>query len=58
MLRILYVLFALIVIGGYGFATLRGLELSRTRKQFAPQTVRGASSGARAYWYGGYRGGK
>lgn len=58
MLRTLYVLFALIVIGGYGFVALRGLELSRAKKQFAPQTVRGASGGSRAYWYGGYRGGK
>lgn len=58
MLKRLYVLFAVLVIGGYAFAALRGLELSRPRKAFAPLSARGANGGVRTFWYGGYRGGK
>lgn len=58
MLKYLYVLFAILVIGGYGWVAVRGLELPRTRKTIAPQSVRGAHGGARTFWYGGYRGGK
>jgi hypothetical protein len=58
MLKYLYVLFAILVIGGYGWVALRGMELPRTRKTIAPQSVRGAHGGARTFWYGGYRGGK
>jgi hypothetical protein len=58
MLKRLYALFAILVIGGYAFAAVRGMELPRARKTFAPQSVRGANPGARTYWYGGYRGGK
>lgn len=59
MLRALYVLFGLIVIGGYGWSSWRGLELRRTK-----QTLTAGAAGARAvggggaYYRGGYRGGK
>jgi hypothetical protein len=58
MLRGLYVLFAVLIIGGYGYAVVRGMEPARTRKSVAPQSVRGAHGGVRTFWYGGYRGGK
>ena len=60
MLRILYVLFAIAVIGGYSYVAFGGLELTRPRKAFTPQTksMRGAHGGSRTFWYGGYRGGK
>jgi len=58
MLKYVYVLFAILVIGGYGWVAVRGMELPRTRKTIAPQSVRGAHGGARTFWYGGYRGGK
>lgn len=57
MLRALYLLFGLLVIGGYGYASLRGLELRKTKKQLAPAGVRATTGGA-AYYRGGYRGGK
>jgi hypothetical protein len=53
-----YVLFALLVIGGYAYASHRGVELSRTEKGVAPAGARGARGGAHVFWYGGYRGGK
>jgi hypothetical protein len=58
MLKALYVLFALAVIGGYAYASYRGVELSRTEKGVAPAGARGTHIGSHAYWYGGYRGGK
>jgi hypothetical protein len=58
MLKKVYLLFALIVIGGYAFAGLRGWEPSRTRKAFTPKSMRGAHGGSRTFWYGSYRGGK
>jgi len=58
MARALYVLLALVIIGGYAYAGYRGVELPRTKKGFAPAGVRGAHGGARTFWYGGYRGGK
>ena len=58
MMRRLYILLALLIIGGYGYAGWRGLELTQTRKGISPQGVRGAHGGARPFWYGGYRGGK
>jgi hypothetical protein len=57
-LKRLYVLFALAVIGGYAYAGYRGLELSWTEKGVAPASARGAHTGSGAFWYGGYRGGK
>jgi hypothetical protein len=58
MLRALYIVVALAVIGGFGWGNWRGMELSRTKKGFAPQGMRGAHGGARTFFYGGYRGGK
>lgn len=57
MLRALYLLFGLLVIGGYGYASHRGLELRKTKKQVGPAGVRATAGGA-AYYRGGYRGGK
>ncbi len=58
MMRRLYALFALLVIGGYGYAGWTGWEMRSTKRGFAPQSVRGAHGGARSFWYTGYRGGK
>lgn len=58
MLKTLYILVALLIIGGYGYASHRGLELPRAKKSMAPQGTRGAHGGTRVFWYGGYRGGK
>lgn len=58
MLRGLYVVVALVVIGGFAFGNWRGVELSSRKKGFVPQGMRGAHGGARTFWYGGYRGGK
>jgi hypothetical protein len=58
MLRALYVLVGLLIVGGYGYAGYRGLEVPRAQKGIAPQGARGAHGGARTFWYGGYRGGK
>jgi hypothetical protein len=57
--RALYTVLALLIIGGFAFTTLRGLELPRAKKgMVAAQGMRGAHGGGRAFWYGGYRGGK
>lgn len=61
MLRFLYILFAAVVLGGYAYAGFRGLEMTRQRKVFEPQSqqsMRGARGSSRTFWYGGYRGGK
>ena len=55
-MRVLYLLFGLLVIGGYGFVSWNGLELTPGRK-LSPQGVRGATGGA-VFYRGGYRGGK
>jgi hypothetical protein len=62
MLKFLYIVFAVVVLGGYAYAGFRGLELNRPRRAFAPQSqsqsMRGARGSSRTFWYGGYRGGK
>ena len=58
MFRISYIALALLVIGGFGWGTWRGVELFPTKKAFVPKGMRGAHGGARTFWYGGYRGGK
>ena len=58
MLKRLYVVLALVLIGGYSFVVVRGMELSPTKKGVTTQGVRGMQSGPRTFWYGGYRGGK
>ena len=58
MLKAFYVIFAILVIGGFAYAGVTGGELSRTKKGIAPASSRGAQGGSRAFWYGGYRGGK
>lgn len=57
MLKKLYLLFGLLVIGGYAYASWRGLEITATKKQLSPQGVRGTTGGA-VFYRGGYRGGK
>jgi hypothetical protein len=59
MLKTLYLLFALLVVGGYSYAGWRGLEFRQTKKGMTTQRagVRGATGGG-AYYYRGYRGGK
>jgi hypothetical protein len=57
-LKKFYMVLALVLIGGYSFVVLRGLELSPTKKGVTTQGVRGMQSGPRTFWYGGYRGGK
>lgn len=54
--RALYVLLGLLIIGGYAYASVRGMEMSRARTRMASGGVRGAHTGV--FWYGGYRGGK
>jgi hypothetical protein len=58
MLKALYVLLALAIIGGFGWGNWRGMGVMPAKKSFAPQGLRGAHGGARVFWYGGYRGGK
>jgi hypothetical protein len=59
MLKTLYVLAGLLLVGAYAYAGFRGLELTRTEKlRMASQSMRGAHGGSRSFWYGGYRGGK
>ena len=53
----LYLLFGLLVIGGYAYASWRGLELATVKKGLSAQGVRGTTGGA-VYYRGGYRGGK
>jgi len=57
-LKALYVVIALLAIGGFAYANWTGMEPIRTKKGFVPQGMRGAHGGARTFWYGGYRGGK
>lgn len=60
MMKKFYALFATLIIAGYGYAGFRGVELSPTKKGYAPHgaTGRGTQGSSRAFWYGGYRGGK
>lgn len=57
MMRKLYALFGLLIIAGYTYAGFTGGELGTKKKGYAPPGSRG-SQGSRAFWYGGYRGGK
>ncbi|HEY0143785.1 MAG TPA: hypothetical protein VGF48_23055 [Thermoanaerobaculia bacterium] len=57
-MKFLYAILGILIIGGYGFATLTGYELRSARKSYAPANIRGAHSGARSFWYTGYHGGK
>ena len=56
-IRALYLFLGLLVIGGYAYAGWNGLELGRTKRGYAPKSVRG-TGGTAAVYYGGYRGGK
>lgn len=59
MMRFVYVLLSLFVIGFYGYAVSSGMEMTRAKKGFVQkQGMRGAHGGARTFWYGSYRGGK
>jgi len=59
MMRRLYLVLALLIIGGYGYADWRGFEpFVQTTRGNAQQSIRGAHGGGRTFWYSGYRGGK
>lgn len=58
MLKALYVVVGLLIVGGYAYAGYRGLEISTVRKQVARPGMRGGAGVSRVFWYGGYRGGK
>lgn len=58
MMRRLYAIIGVLIVLGYGWVSVRGLELSQTRRGLAPQGVRGSHGGTRPLWVGGYRGGK
>jgi hypothetical protein len=57
MLRVLYLLFGLIVIGGYSYSSWTGMELRKTKQKLSPRGVRSTQGGG-VYYRGGYRGGK
>lgn len=56
-MKVLYIVLAMLIIGGYAWAGYRGLELSTAKKGMSPAGMRGAG-GPRVFWTGGYRGGK
>jgi hypothetical protein len=58
MLRKLYAVIGILILGGYAWAGWRGLELPKAEKRILPQSVRSAPGGYRAYRYIGYHGGK
>lgn len=59
MLRALYVLFGLAVIGGYAYTSWQGIETKKAKQQLSPPGVRGTTGGGGVIYYrGGYRGGK
>jgi hypothetical protein len=58
MLKALYVVVGLLIVGGYGYAGYRGMEISTAQKRVAQPGMRGRAGGSRVFWYGGYRGGK
>ena len=59
MLKALYVVFGLLVIGGYAYVSWNGLEFFRPRQQqLSPPGVRATHGGGGVYYRGGYRGGK
>jgi hypothetical protein len=58
-MKTLYTLFGIIIIAGYAYIDLRGLELTPQHRQFVPQGLRAAAHGGyRSYWSSGYHGGK
>jgi len=59
MARVLYTLFSIAVIGGYGFIGWRGLGIMPTHRQYVPHGLRSASHGGyRSFWTSGFHGGK
>lgn len=59
MLRALYVLFGLAVIGSYAYASWQGIEAKAAKQQLSQPGVRGTTGGGGVIYYrGGYRGGK
>lgn len=60
MLKKFYALFATLIIAGYGYAGFNGEEFGRSKTGYAKRDAigRGTRGGSRAFWYGGYRGGK
>ncbi|HYH07726.1 MAG TPA: hypothetical protein VEK11_11785 [Thermoanaerobaculia bacterium] len=58
MLKTLYVLLGFVIVGGYVYAAVSGMEFPRTRKSYVTGGIRGQHGSGNTYWYGGYRGGK
>lgn len=59
MAKVLYGILGILLIGGYVYAAVQGVELPRTRRGIvAAGGIRGTHGGARTFIYGGYRGGK
>ena len=58
-LRAIYLLFGLAVIGGYAYVSWNGLEVKKAKQQLSASGVRGTTGGGGVVFYrGGYRGGK
>lgn len=58
MRKILYIVFALAVVGGYAWADYNGYEMTTSPRGRVPQGMRGRHGGVRSFWYSGFRGGK
>lgn len=57
--RVVYLVIALVVVGGYAYSAFRGFELVSVYPHQAPAGIRGRAGVAPIYWYGGgFRGGK
>jgi len=59
--RLIYPIFGLMVLGGYGLMTYRGVDpfATGTDERVAPPAVVAAPAAAAAFWYGaGLHGGK
>ena len=57
MYKRLFILLGILVVGGYAFASWKGLEFRHTEKSYTRNGIRGAHGG-RSFWYYGYHGGK
>lgn len=63
MRHLIYPLFGLVILVGYGYYTASGRDLGATsvERRVAPPGTRSPSGGFRpapVFWYGGYSGGK
>ncbi len=60
MLSKFYLVIAVLILAGYGYVSLRGIEFGDTERQVVPAGVRESPGGYRSFhfWHSGYRGGK